>query len=303
MQNPTFQYKSRCVLAVAGFVLAADAPRAQADLQFPDGANSLFAGHSFFAPVANAFDTIANDNGYNSHSMEIVFRSGPLGSPGSLWNDEPTRTEMTNNLSTGDVELFGLTAFGSTGSGFEDYQLWFDTALSYNPDTTFFIGNPWVPGGSRIETETFDQGIEQSGEDTFATVELLREAYPDNDIIYINYGKTASIMKAMFEARQLPDIDALAPDIPSGVQPEDALFADDLLGHGGPMMIELAALSWMEIIYGADTGSLTLTDYESDIGAIVDEVVVFNQQYAVPEPGSLGLLAVGGLMLISRRRT
>lgn len=274
---------------------------AHADAPFPDGANALFAGHSFFAPVADAFDRIATDNGYSSHQMEVIFRSGPLGSPAALWSDEATRNQMIDTLSTGDVDLFGLTSFVGIGSSFEDYQLWFDTALSYNPDTTFFIGNPWLPGGSRAETQAYDQAIEQSALNTFAVVEDLREAYPDSDIFYIDYGKTASVMKARYDAGELPDIEALLPDPGNGISLDDALFEDNL-GHGGPMMLELSALSWMEYLYGADTGSLTLTPYESDVEAIVDAVVAYNQPF-VPEPGSLGILGLGGLLLARRRRS
>jgi hypothetical protein len=67
------------------------------------------------------------------------------------------------------------------------------------------------------------------------------------------------------------------------------------------MMLELSALSWIEYLYGADTGSLTLTPYESDIEAIVDEVLAYNQQF-VPAPGSLAMLGLGGLLFARRLR-
>jgi hypothetical protein len=223
---------SRSMYGAMATMLTIGTTVAFADLPFTDGANSLVAGHSFFAPVADAFDSIATNNGYSSHHMEVIFRSGPLGSPASLWSDNATRNQMIDALSGGDIDLFGLTSFVGIGSSFEDYQLWFDTALRYNPNTTFFVGNPWMPGGARTETQAYNQAIEQSDLNTFAIVEDLREAYPDNEVIYIAYGKTASVMKTRYEAGELPDIQALLPDPANGVSLEDALFEDNL-GHGG----------------------------------------------------------------------
>jgi hypothetical protein len=46
----------------------------------------------------------------------------------------------------------------------------------------------------------------------FEVVKQLRNAYPSNDVVVITYGKTASIMKAMYEEGELPDVLGLTPD-------------------------------------------------------------------------------------------
>ncbi len=252
---------------------------------FVDGANCLFAGHSFFVPIATQFDRLATDNGFSAHEAAFVFSSGATGSPEMLWENGTKKAAIVDELDDGDVDLFGLTTAFGLGSSFEDYARWIDLALSYNPDTEFLIGVPWVPGGPNFASATeFAAANETIAQAQFETVELLRAAYPDATIHYIDYGLTASVMYDMFEKDQLPDIVGLTPDPANGVPPSDALFADPLLGHAGPMMTELSALSWMSILYGADIANLDYTDYESDVDSIVEEVLIYNQQFQ-PEPG------------------
>ena len=269
---------------------------------FTDGTDVLFAGHSFFIPIANEFNTMAIENGFSQHNMETHFHGGQNGSPGFLWDDaDGSRTAIQNILATGNVKLFGLTAYSDEDSAYEDYVLWFDLALSYNPDTAVFIGMPWVPGGTEMETAVFDQMIEERGESLFQIVTALRQTYPNNPIHFINYGKTASAMKHLFETDRLPDIDDLVG------QHARALFTDNNLGHAGIMMKQLCALSWMEILYGGDVTELSFPSYESNVRGIVNYVVNYNEPYqALPiefAPGSLnvarGNLVLGGVSDLS----
>jgi hypothetical protein len=263
-------------LLVVPWLAATTAPAlagADAEGPFEEGARCLFIGHSFFVPVAVAFDNLAAQNDFPLHAMDREFRSGAAGSPGAMWNDPDTRDAVEAVLATGEVELFGLTAFGDVGSGFDDYAQWFDLALQYNPETRFFIGTPWVFGGPSLETDVFDSANETFAYTTFEVVDQLRTAYPDCRIDYIAYGKTASIMKGLFDVGELPDIVELV-----GLGP-DALFVDGVMGHGGPMMLELSALSWMHVLYGAEVETLTFTEYESDVAAIVAEVLSFNEPF------------------------
>jgi hypothetical protein len=184
---------------------------------FTEGATSLFAGHSFFIPVAGSFDELAQQNGFSSHQMDFVFAGGAAGSPRSLWENADKKDAITAKLSTGQIELFGLTSFPEALSTFEDYERWFDLALTYNPDTEFFIGQPWLPGGPSADAATFDQNIDDSGQQMFEVVTDLRQAYPNKHIFYGNYGKTASEMKFLFEAGDLPDIEGVEPDPQNGV--------------------------------------------------------------------------------------
>jgi hypothetical protein len=246
---------------------------------YEDGARCLFAGHSFFIPIANQFDGLATTNGYLDHEFNWVFSSGANGSPLALWNDTDDKAEIEGVLADGDVELFGLTTAFGVGSEVEDYARWIDLALSYNPDTDFLIGVPWVVGGPNFPSAAeFADLNETTGQTEYEKVELLRDAYPEVTIHYIHYAHTASIMWLMFEEGQLPDILGLTPNPPK-VPASNALFADGAMGHGGPMMTELAALTWMEILYGARVESLFFTEYQSDVNAIVNEVTAHNRPY------------------------
>jgi hypothetical protein len=249
---------------------------------FVDGASCLFAGHSFFVPVALNFDLLAQQNGFSAHGMDTVFAGGAAGSPRSLWEDAEKREAITAKLATGLVELFGLTWFGEGLSSFEDYARWFDLALTHNPDTTFFIGQPWMAGGPTVDAATYDQLGENVAQETFQTVLLLREAYPDNPIVFIDYGKTAAVMKLLFEEGSLPDIEGLVPDPQNGIELDEALFADGVIGHAGPMLQELCALLWLGGLYGADLDAMAYSDYESDVPSILTDLENYNAQFEQP---------------------
>lgn len=258
---------------------------------FEDGARSVFIGHSFFVPVAAAFDQLAAQNDFPLHDADMVFRGGPAGSPGALWEDPAARAEVEGHLAGGDVEVLGLTYFSEANSGFDDYARWIDLALAYNPDTRFFVGAPWAPGGPSMETAAYDAANETLATTAFEVVDQLRDAYGDDRIAFIGYGKTASVMKARFDAGTLPDIVELV-----GVGPE-YLFADGLIGHGGPMMLELCALSWATTLYGAPLETLAFTEYESDVAGIVAEVLAYNEAFrSGPVPGDVDGDGIVGLV-------
>lgn len=254
---------------------------------FADGARCLFIGHSFFVPVADAFGVIAARNDFPRHQMDTVFRPGGAGLPDAMWDDPQTRAEVEGVLASGEIELFGLTSLFGTSGGPEDYARWIDLARQYNPGTRFLIGAPWLPGGPSRDTDEFDSATEATALATFEVVEQLRAAYPDERIEYIAYGKMASVMKREFEAGELPDIAGLTPDPANGVPASAALFADPLLGHAGPMMLELAAVTWMDVLYGAGVESLALTDYQSDVAPIIAEVLAFNEAFRPTCPADI----------------
>lgn len=288
------------------FVLLAASTTAFADAPFPTGANALFAGHSFFIPASGNFNQLATDNGYADHEYNAVFSPGPGGSPGSLWDNTTNKQAVESVLDGGDVELFGLTTAFQVGSTVEDYSQWIDLALGYNPNTEFVIGVPWVIGGPSVfgNAEDFAAANTMLAAEEWAKVQALRAAHPEATIHYIDYSLVGTIMWEMYEAGELPDITGLTPG--NGVTPDEALFEDPLIGHGGPMMVDVAALVWMELLYGADVESLTYTDYETDVTAIVNEVVAYNQQFqVVPEPSGLVALATATAVMLAtsaRRR-
>ncbi len=251
---------------------AADVP-AKAEPVFKDGANCLFIGHSFFIPVAKSFDKVAGQNGFSSHQSKFVFAGGKNGAPGELWNNPKHKKQIEDALATGKIDLLGMTAFGELGSSLEDYKRWIDLALKHNPETRFFIGAPWVPGGTKLGTDQYNKAIEVIGDGLFKTVTELRKAYPKNHIYFINYGKVASELKSRYDTDKLPDVTKLFG------KGEAALFSDDKLGHGGPMLLEMSALVWLKTLYGADVAKLKYSAYKSDVMEIVGRATEYNQKF------------------------
>lgn len=240
---------------------------------FKDGANCLFIGHSFFIPVARRFDKLAEQNEYSSHEVDFVFAPGMGGSPGRLWASERRRNQIEQKLATGEVELLGMTAFGRLNSNYEDYQRWIEMALKHNPKTRFFIGHCWTFGGPKMDSERYNAAIERSGASLFETVEKLRKAVPNNHIDYLNYGKIASELKSRFEAGQLPDITQMVG------RNRSSLFLDGFVGHGGPMILELSALTWLDLLYDAEMQELEYSAYQSDVLGITKKVTEYNEQF------------------------
>jgi hypothetical protein len=204
----------------------------------------------------------------------MVFASGAAGAPGSLWRNRNKRKAIETELESGNVDLLGMTSFGRFRSSYEDYQRWIDLALRHNPNASFLIGHAWTARGPSLDTETFDKRIRESGERLYQVVTELRENYPNNRIYFINYGVTASAMKARFENGDLEDIEALVG------RNKEALFADGVMGHGGPMMHDVSALSWLSILYGADVEDLSFGPHNmSDVQDIAAEVIAYNQKF------------------------
>lgn len=246
---------------------------AQAEPVFKEGANCLFIGHSFFIPVAKSFDTIAGQNGFSSHKAKSVFAGGKRGAPGELWNNPKHKKQIEDVLATGKIELLGMTAFGELSSSLEDYKRWIDLALKHNPETRFFIGVPWIPGGTKLETDPYNKAIETVGDGLFKTATELRKAYPKNHIYFINYGKVASELKGRYDAGKLPDVTKI-----SGLG-DEVLFRDNALGLGGPIILDTSALVWLNTLYGADVGKLKQPAYKSDVKEIVGRVAEYNRKY------------------------
>ena len=241
-----------------------------------DGAKTLFAGHSFFVPIAVKFDELAVRNGFASHEFDSFFAGGPSGSPASLWDDaDGSRTAITAKLASGDVDVFGLTVFAEGDSTLEDYERWIDLALSFNPDTRIFIGQPWVAGGPRMDAAMFDDLLDDYAATIVPVVTALREAYPSTRIDFLNYGKASSLMYLRYEDGALPDVTCVSGCATTGTP----LFADGGIGHAGAMMTEVCALTWLEALYGADVASLEYTTYETDVPAIVRETADYNAQF------------------------
>ncbi|MDG2030448.1 MAG: hypothetical protein P8J45_05525 [Phycisphaerales bacterium] len=254
------------LLILAGATNIARADDTPAAESRSKGAHCLFAGHSFFCPVAMNFDRIARKSDFPDHEMKIVFRGGRAGTASALWNSPSARKAIEAILATGDIEIFGLTPDVTDTA--ETFEPWFDLALEHNPDTRFFIGIPWARGGPETSIERYNQMIDLYAAKADVVVKELRERYPDKRIDHLAYGKIASAMKRGFESESLPDIKMM-------VGPgSDALFLDKQPGHAGPMLLKVCALTWLNQLYAADLDSLNYGEHQSDVPAIIEEVMI-----------------------------
>lgn len=259
----------------------ADPPSGSAQMTFDEGANSLFIGQSFYVPVASAFSAAVGSGDFPQHAFDFFFQGGRNGAPSALWENSTWRTEIESKLSTGDVELFGMTIPNGTEENVgEAYGNWVNLAFSYNPDTAIFVGFPYLTRGYAQEPSAFEQQIVEGGEAFYPIIEALRDGFPNNKFYFINYGIVLSKMMVDFEGGELEDIVGLVD--PSGMADggDGYIYEDDTTGHAGPMAEHIAGLVWAHYFYGADIQQLVDPAYNSeDVLRIANEVIAFNRRY------------------------
>jgi hypothetical protein len=224
-----------------------------------EGFNSLFIGHSFFIPIARQMPFHAAQAGISGHTQSHEMSGGSSGAPLSLWQDADHRANIQAVLNTGAVELFGMTTASNPTT--EGYELWFDYALSKNPNTRFFIALPWLDFPSDYTAAAyanFWQPLHDGPWHDF--IDELRALYPNVEIFCIPHGQAALELFSLFEAGNLPDISVL-----TGVAGE-GLFSD-YKGHGhtDEILYDTMELVWLNAIYGVE-----LEEYVYDPGYITD---------------------------------
>lgn len=233
-------------------------------LSFPEGANTLFIGHSFFVPIANQFGQFATKSGnYPNHNLETFFRGGEGGSPVNLWNNDKADIEAIFNSATSagtPIELFGLTAGAPSdlnsppGEVMQYYSLWIDLAISYNPNVSIYIGLPWSDFPAEYSDATvYSSTIQDNADYVWDAIQDLREQYPDTNIFYLNYANIVSTMRHLFEDDELVGIDHFIK--PAGGMKRESLFTDTK-GHGGPMMLDMMGLAYLQWFYGTPISTL-----------------------------------------------
>lgn len=265
---------------------------------FPNGTSTLFIGHSFFVPISLEFDTFANMSKgeisfFPNHKHQAFKRGGENGSPANLWENH--KDEIEALLAPGDIELFGMVGGGLPDDFDEEedgplliamYTQWIDLALTYNNNTSIFIGVPWPD----YPTDYENAAVYQSESDArgpeyyeFA-VNPLRDLYPDVDIHFLAYGTVATKMRTKLENNELDDICRLRKDCPFyGGTDKNSLFRD-YKGHGGTMLLNLAGLAWLHWFYGSDVEDLADVAYalgwdRDDALEVLNEVFTVNEDY------------------------
>jgi len=228
---------------------------AQEPIVFPQGANSLFMGHSFFIPIAEQFDK-AGKKHYPKHNVQTFKKGGEKGSPLYLWENH--KQEIEAILNSTDIDLFGMV-IGPVDENvpvqdlLDVYSQWFDLAISYNPETSFFIGLPWSDFPSNYtDADAYATEMQQNGETVYPYITLMRDLYPNNDIYFLNYGIIAGEMRILFEQDELVGILRM---IGNRRLADFSIFVDEK-GHGGTMLKQLAGLSWLYWFYGTPPNTI-----------------------------------------------
>jgi hypothetical protein len=191
-----------------------------------------------------------------------------------MWENSESRQQVEAILANGDIDLLGMPVATTPNrdKALGAYQQWIDLARTHNPNTSFFIGQVWMARGASMEDQKYADLNEQGAQRGFEIVEELRAIYPNNQIYFINYGKIASDMKFAFTAGQLPDIEQLVG------KSETSLFVDDKIGHGGRLMHELCALTWMSILYGAGN-DVEHSSFSAEAKRILEGSIQYNAQF------------------------
>lgn len=227
-------------------------------VSFPKGANSLFIGHSFFVPIAQQFDLFATNSGeYPNHNLQTFKRGGELGSPVSLWENHKDEIESIFSAATSSgapIELFGMTA--GAPSDLEQppielllyYRRWIDLALSYNPNTSIYIGMPWRDFPADYSDATvYSSHMQENADYAWPFIKDLRGMYPNTSIFYFDYGSIVGKMRHLFEDDELVGVSTFIKS--GGATKHTSLFIDNK-GHSGTMMLHMTGLSYLNWFYG-----------------------------------------------------
>ncbi|MEM6691240.1 MAG: hypothetical protein AAF664_17575 [Planctomycetota bacterium] len=241
-----------------------------ADLK--EGARCLFLGHSFFIPVAKRFDEMATEIGLSHHHASFVLKGNAGGAPGRIWSSSAHRSAATKILETGNIHLLGMTYFDESNCKVEDYERWIDLAIQHNPKVHIFIGLCW-PDAPEASVDDFSRIIRGSNERLFKTVKTLRGQYPETKIQFVNYGLVARELKDCHASGRLSEIGSL-------VSRDSGSLFRDTKGHAGPLLLDLAALTWLDQLYEVDAADVKTDVVRSDAArAILPVVAKFNEQF------------------------
>ena len=265
------------ILITLGALVAASEAQV---FSFPNGANSLFIGHSFFVPIAQQFDLFATNSGeFPNHNLQSFKKGGENGSPESLWENDKDEIEaifLAASSSGTPIELFGMTA--GAPSDLEQpasesllyYRRWIDLALSYNPNTSIYIGLPWKDfPADYTDATVYSSFMQETAAYVWPFIKDLRGMYPNSNILYFDYGSIVGKMRHLFEDDELVGISSFIKS--GGATKRTSLFSDTK-GHSGTMTLDMTALSYLNWFYGRSI--------ESNIDSASD-LLGWNRQNAV----------------------
>jgi hypothetical protein len=246
-------------LALSSYKAAADVPET--------GFKSLFIGHSFFRPFADAMPDYVGAAGIPGHTQTVVFNGGANGAPQALWLNATKSAEIKAVLDGGDVELFGMT-YHPTYPGIDGYVNWINYALARNPNTRFALALPWSPYPSNTDAASYaSTWLDAQATGWHGLIDTLRGLYPGVDIFSIPYGQSAVELRLLFADGNLPDVQNLQGSASTSIY-------TDNLGHAGDILKDLGRLVWLNALYDVDLSSYSYgPGYTTDLHAIAKAIM------------------------------
>lgn len=233
--------------------------------------NCLFMGHSFFAPVARRIPNFATEL---NHTQTIYQRGGSNGIPSSLWEDAEDQKNIKEVLDNEDIDLLGMTIdYNLTELSIANttyYELWFDYALSKNPNTKFMIAIAWPDFPEAMSTANYTSNLRSRipSSEVSNVFEHLHVKYPNIDIIINPYGLGVVELRLLFED------DKLLGDVSSLTGNKETSIFRDAKGHGGDLTLDFLSLFFINRIYNIDLRTLNVDmGYETDLRAVAQSVL------------------------------
>lgn len=242
------------------------------------GFNSLFIGEEFLQALALGLEFHANNAGFTDHSSIIVSAAGDQGSPRALWEDPVQAAAIKSVLDTGAIELFGMT-YSPTYPTIAAYKKWVRYALAQNPDTRFFIAQPWDADPGVVSAAQYEVDYGGTRQQPIqALIDGLRAAFPGVDFYSVPDGASAVALYNLFDEGMLPDVTGL-------IGPASESIFTDTAGSPGDILTDMAQLVWLGAIYDVDlTGYPVDPGYPTDLRVLAQSVLSEqDQNYHAPD--------------------